>query len=321
MNASRHRLRSVYLRLSVTDRCNLHCRYCRSADVASVGKSLRPARDTELLAIVRLIDQVVPIYKLRLTGGEPLLHPALYRLVDDIRRQLPSALLSATTNGILLASQATWLRRAGLNSVNISLDSLDPETFQRISGGGMLQATIAGIRAARQCGFSTIKLNTVLVRSINGSMLPELVRFAASEGCEIRFIELMPCGEGSSLYEAEYLSAHEALSALRHAFVDLGPVSSTGIAERRGFCMGNGRAIVGFIHPISEPFCGSCDRLRLDHYGNLMSCLRDEQGIDLLGPWRQGRTAQVKRRIRDGLEHKRPFVHSWPSRNMISIGG
>jgi cyclic pyranopterin phosphate synthase len=321
MNQPRAGPLPVYLRLSVTERCNLRCRYCRPGSVSRSEIPPDPASDNELLALVRFLHGAAPIYKVRLTGGEPLMHPELEVLVAALRRALPRAILSATTNGTLLAPRAASLRRTGLDSLNVSLDSLDPRTFQRITGGGRLAAALAGIRAAREAGFSPLKLNAVLIRSVNGKALPELVRFAADQGCEIRFIELMPYGEGARLYDREYFSAGDALAVLREAFVDLGSASPTGTAVRHRFLVDRRPATVGFIRPVSQPFCTSCDRLRLDRGGRLFACLRNERGIDLLGPWRRGNGEEVRWRIRASWEGKRAPADFWPARNIVTIGG
>ena len=311
----------VYLRLSVTDRCNLRCRYCRPASASRSEILPELASDQELLALVRFLHGVTPIYKLRFTGGEPLVHPELDVLVAAFRRALPRAILSATTNGTLLAPRAAILRRAGLNSLNVSLDSLDPRAFRQVTRGGRLEMTLAGIRAAEGAGFSNIKLNAVLIRNVNGKALPELVRFAAEQGCEIRFIELMPYGEGARLHDREYFSADEALAALREAFTDIGPAATTGTAVRHRLLVDRRPATVGFIRPMSQPFCASCDRLRLDRGGRLFACLRDQRGVDLLGPWRRGDTKEVRKRINASWEGKRAPVDFWPARDIVTIGG
>lgn len=321
MNDPRAGPSPVYLRLSVTDRCNLRCRYCRPGRASRSESSPDPASDKELLALVRFLHRVASIYKVRLTGGEPLLHPELDRLVAAIRHALPDTILSATTNGTLLAQRAVILRRAGLDSLNVSLDSLDPRDFQQITGGGRLETTLAGIRAAREAGFSNIKLNAVLIRNVNGKALPELVRFAADQCCEIRFIELMPYGEGARLHDREYFSASEALAVLCEAFVDIGSASPTGTAVRHRFLVDRRPATVGFIRPVSQPFCAFCDRLRLDRGGCLFACLRNERGIDLLGPWRRGNREEVLQRIRARWEGKRPPADFWPARDIATIGG
>jgi len=326
------RKRAVYLRLSVTDRCNLRCRYCRPAsseqDIGrKYAKGTFPfinnpsAADRELLELVRIMHEELWIRKLRLTGGEPLLHPHLVDLVVQLRRQLPQSTLCMTTNGTFLAKKAETLRIAGLDSLNVSLDTLNPDLFRELTGGGFLEDTIAGIGAAHAAGFTGIKLNAVLIRGINGESVAELVRFAARMDCEIRFIELMPYGHGSALFHTDYLAADEALSSLKKEFSYIGPLARSGTAARYSFLV-DGRAInVGFITPVSHPFCSDCDRLRLSRTGQLFTCLRQQQGVDLLTLLRAGELDTLNEQIRTGFSGKHVPGNYWPDQHMVSIGG
>jgi cyclic pyranopterin phosphate synthase len=280
------------------------------------------ASEAELLALVALLHEHAPIAKVRLTGGEPLLTPDPPGLVARLHERLPGAELGLTTNGLLLPRYAEPLRQAGLELLNVSLDTLDEEACRRLTRGAKLADILAGIHAARTAGFPRMKLNSVLLRTINGEQLDTLVRFAAEIACEIRFIELMPYGEGRRLFPAESLPASEAIERLAAAFPHLGEEDSrTGTARRHWFSVEGCRQPVGFITAVSHPFCGWCDRMRLDSRGRLFSCLRQSRGSDLLTPLRAGRIAEIRDRIRLAIEGKTAPATAWPERPMVTIGG
>jgi GTP 3',8-cyclase len=319
-DVSRLAWRPVYLRLSVTSRCNLRCRYCRPAGGDGPAPS-DVASDQELLGLVDLIHQEFPIYKVRITGGEPLLRPGLPDLIRQVRSRLPSVELAMTTNAILLRRSAAAIRQAGVEFLNISLDTLDAEAYRKLTRGGELASILEGIQAACEAGFPSIRLNTVLLRSFNGNHLPELVRFAAKWNCELRFIELMPYGEGADLYETDYLPGDEALAALRAEFDYLGSAQGSATARRHRLLVEGHPQIVGFITTVSHPFCDGCDRARLDSRGRLYACLRTREGADLLGPLRAGRLDLLRQRIRAEIPNKTIPQGVWPSHNLVTIGG
>jgi cyclic pyranopterin phosphate synthase len=310
----------VYLRLSITDRCNLRCVYCRTADHRD-GLDDGPLDDDELVALVRRIAEGVPVHKVRITGGEPTLRESLAKLVRELRAALPAARLAITTNGVRFAPRARELREAGLVAVNFSVDSVDPSAFRSITRGGRLADVVSAVRAARDAGYPSIRLNAVLLRSYASERLPSLVRFAAEHGAEMRFIELMPFGEGARLHAAEYLAADEAIRAIDGVHPWLGPRGDADTARRHSFAV-DGRAVaVGFVTTMSEPFCASCDRLRLDSRGRLYSCLRDEVGVDLARALRAGPPERVREAVRELVASKRPPEGAWPTRSMVTIGG
>jgi GTP 3',8-cyclase len=313
--------RPASLRVSVTDRCNQRCQYCRPALRAEAGRGA-PLSDDALVHLIGAIARAVPVRKIRLTGGEPLLRPALGDLVGRLRDLLPSAELALTTNAALLPALAGELRRRTLDAINISVDTLEPARFRRLTGGA-LGPVLAGIEAARAAGFSGLKLNAVLMRSINGERLPELVRFAASAASEIRFIELMPVGAGAALFAREYLPVAEALAVLRGAFEYVAPLPRSSNAERHLFDVGGARAAVGLIAPVSHPFCSTCDRLRLDARGRLFPCLRRERSIDL-APLLANGASGVAFAVRRAIDSKRvsfPMATEWSHRSMAATGG
>ena len=311
----------TYLRLSITDRCDFRCRYCRPESAASDSEPAPSADDAELLELVRLVHEATGIYKVRLSGGEPLLHPRVVDITAHLRALLPDAQLALTTNGRLLTAAVESLSGAGLDSVNISLDSLDPERFREVTGGGDLQATLDGIHAAVAAGFSRVKINTVLIRRTNGNQLSDLVRFAANLDCEIRFIELMPLGQGAAISRSDSLPAAEALALLQDTFQYLDTAPSTGTASRYRFFVDDRLVTVGMITPVSQPFCSRCDRLRMSRTGRLYACLRQPVGVDLLPPLRAGDEEAVRQRIRDSLHGKQDPGQHWPERHMVTIGG
>lgn len=310
-----------YLRLSVTDRCNLRCAYCRPGGTRPENRAGAYATDAELLELVRQVQRVRPLGKLRLTGGEPLLRPGLAALVRRLRALLPDAVLALTTNGTLLSQLASPLRNAGLDGLNVSLDTLDPTAFARLTRGGRLQATLVGIQAAQAAGFGRLKLNCVLIRRINGDRLSELVRWAVRHDCAIRFIELMPCGPGADLFQSDFLSADQAVAQLANEFAYLGPAEREGTAQLHRFVVGNCPVAVGMIAPVSHPFCLGCNRLRMDAHGRLMACLRRQSHHDLLPPLRRGDKATLLERIESCLKAKGMPGAAWPDRQMVMVGG
>jgi GTP 3',8-cyclase len=312
---------SIYLRLSVTNRCNLRCSYCRPPSLEQDIEQYPSATDRELLELVRIVNDTVPIHKLRLTGGEPLLHPRVTELMTGIRDLLPKTEFCLTTNGTLLAKKAQSLRAAGLDSLNISLDTLHPGKFQKLSGGGSLDDTIAGIGAAGEIGFTNLKINSVLIRGINADGLADLVRFAARKDCEIRFIELMPYGQGAALFLTDYHSAEEAFNSLNKVFSCIGPVASTSTARRYRFLVDGKSITVGFITPVSQPFCSKCDRLRISHNGRLFACLRQQQNIDILALLRSGDWSAIGEHVTAAISGKHDPGGYWPEHDMVSIGG
>ncbi len=311
----------VTLRLAVTERCNLRCSYCRPPYGSPAPESPAETSDEDILSLLSAIDEVRTIRKLRLTGGEPLVRPGLPELIRKIRRILPAAELGLTTNGTLLSRCASRLRTAGLASINISLDTVAPASFTALTGGGELGSVLEGITAARDAGFEKIKLNAVLLRTVNGGGLSELVRIASEFGCEIRFIELMPFGVGARIHGDEYLSAGEALGRLRREFSYLGRIDGTATSHRHVLEGGGVEVTVGFITTMSEPFCSGCRSIRLDSRGRLYTCLRSEEGADLLTHLRVGDNLRVKELVASLIKNKRPVRRHWPTRPMAALGG
>jgi len=312
----------VYLRLSVTDRCNLRCRYCRT-DVQTGRAPGLP--DEAMLRIVKAMARLVPIRKVRFTGGEPLLRVGLPDLVRKLRRLLPNAELAMTTNGTLLPAAAATLRDQGLDAVNISLDTTDPAHFARLTGGGRLGSVLEGVEAARRAGFDRLRLNAVLLRSMRGKQLFDLVRFAARCGCELRFLELMPIGAGALIYARERLGAEEALAELRQTFGHPAQLQSSGNSRRYLFEVDGVAVTVGLIAPVSHPFCLGCDRLRLDAHGRLYPCLRSAEAWELTEGLADRQSASaLEVGLRAAICRKSAIQATdrvWPARSMAATGG
>lgn len=280
-------------------------------------------RYEEIIRAAELIHRVRPLRKIRVTGGEPLLRRDLTSFVGQLRRHFPAPELTMTTNGTALAAAAASLKRAGLSRINVSLDSIDPELFHRSTGSTDPGRVIRGIDTALEAGLRPLKLNCVLQRSINAGQIPELVAFAASRQCELRFIELMRIGPARQLDDDEYVPMTEALEILRRRWPGITPLEQGENSRRYLVPTGEGPARVGFISPVSHPFCGSCDRLRLDSQGRLHACLRQGERIDLRAMIRSGADDQWSlRQIRQLLESKCTPGKAWGGdTRMFSMGG
>jgi len=313
-------LKSIYLRLSVTDRCNLRCAYCRPAS-GDACSSQEPLSSDEILRLVAATHDVVPVRKVRITGGEPLLRRDVVDIVRELRALLPAATLAMTTNGTRLGTVAKSLRDAGLDAVNVSLDTPDARSFSEVTRGGRVGDVLRGLAAARDAGFARLKINAVLMQSYSGNHLAELVRVALAHGAEPRFIELMPSGEGRHLFDRERLGASDALDRLARVFRYEGPAGRSGTAERHRFRDGDRVFVVGFISPVSMPFCDRCDRLRLDSHGALWGCLRQSAKVDLVGALRSGDPKALADLLSTVLTHKRAPDSGWAPGRMVAIGG
>ena len=267
----------TYLRISLTDRCNLRCVYCMPKD----GLQWQPRAD-QLSAeeIARVVETAAQggVKRVRLTGGEPLVHPQIVEIVRRIASIPNIEEVSLTTNAILLECLAQPLADVGLKRVNISLDSLDADKFRRITRGGDLTRVWKGIAAAERARLAPLKLNTVIVRGLNADELPALARLTIENDWHIRFIEVMPIGnaqdwgQGFPAPSERYVSVHEMRAAL--STFDLQPMTApVGNGPARTFRIPNALGTVGFISPLGEHFCQNCNRLRLTSDGRLRSCL------------------------------------------------
>jgi cyclic pyranopterin phosphate synthase len=268
------------LRLSVTDLCNFRCCYCMPPEgvVKVAHEDLLPLE--ALAGMVDWLSSHTEISRVRLTGGEPLVRRGISDLIAELAAFPAIKEISLTTNASLLSRMAPSLKAAGLNRVNISLDSLDKERFALITRGGNLRRTLDGIKAAQDAGLTPIKLNAVLQRSTWKDEVPSLLDYAAANNFEIRFIELMRMGTGREWCESEFISVDEVRDGLgaKVTTVDEG---SHAPAQRTLVNWRGGIVTAGWITPRSHPFCSSCERLRMDARGQLRRCLMDAAMLDL----------------------------------------
>lgn len=271
-----------YIRVSVTDRCNLRCIYCvPSGAHPSCLEAHGPMAAEKLLWFLKAAKKY-GLRKVRLTGGEPLLRPDIAGLIRAIR-DIGVEDLSLTTNGQLLTHSAVGLKDSGLDRVNISLDSLRPERYRRITGGGSLLPVLRAIGKARRCGLSPVKINMVPVKGINDDEIAGFAKLAADRDVHVRFIELMPVGRrGAAMKNFDRLrvTAEEAKKAASGAG-RLIPLGRSGSSDN--YRLSGGRGTIGFISPISDHFCDSCNRLRLTAAGRIRPCLFSDYEVDISG--------------------------------------
>jgi cyclic pyranopterin phosphate synthase len=271
--------RITYLRVSVTDRCNLNCFYC----ISGREGCLDGGQLLSLEEVVRIADVAAAcgISKIRLTGGEPLLRPDLTELVRRMREVPGIRELSLTTNGVLLDTLAQPLAEAGLQRVNISLDSLLPEKFSGITRGGTLDRVLGGVQAAREAGLYPIKINVVLLKGINDGEIADFAGLTLAHDYHVRFIEFMPITVEEERWREHYLPLEVAMAECTR----LGPLIEEPAPPLGGparyFRLAGARGNIGFISPLSRHFCGDCNRLRITAQGKLLPCLLREQAIDL----------------------------------------
>lgn len=313
-----------YLRISVTDHCNLRCMYCSAGSLGRLSHN-DILRYEEIQRIVR-IAAGMGITKIRLTGGEPLLRPGVADLVALIAKIEGIDDISLTTNGILLSQYAADLKKAGLNRVNMSLDTLKADRFENITGGNKLQAVMDGIESAHRFGLEPVKINMVVMRGMNDDEVLDFARLTVSEGWHVRYIEYMPFGspEAQALGTVTAREIKDKLDVL-------------GKLEPYGAKMGNGPAkyyrlpgaegTIGFINAITEHFCESCNRLRLTSDGHLRPCLLADDEVNLKTALRDSATDDdLKALIQQAVTIKREEYHlseyfTPGKRPMYQIGG
>ncbi|MDW7708928.1 MAG: GTP 3',8-cyclase MoaA [Deferrisomatales bacterium] len=295
-----------YLRLSVTDRCNLRCTYCMPPEGVAPLEHGAILSYEEMLRVVR-VAVAEGIRKVRVTGGEPLVRRGLLGFVRELARIPGVEDLSLTTNGLLLGELASALRQAGLRRVNVSLDTLRPEVFAVITRRPGLERVLAGIDAARRAGLSPVKINVVAQRGVNDGEILDFAAFAEEGGYEVRFIELMPASR--EYWDADrVLSAAEILATLRTRYPLAPSVPDSLSGPCRVFLLPRGGRI-GVISPLSEHFCGGCNRLRLTASGSLRGCLFSRDETDLRELLRAGADDRaLASAVRDVVAHK-PEAH------------
>lgn len=300
-----------YLRISVTDRCNLRCIYCMPLEGVSVVPHSEILSYEEICAVVRAAAGL-GVDRVRITGGEPLVRAELPRLIEMLAQIEGIEDISLTTNGTLLQKYAVELKEAGLRRLNISLDTLKEDRFGEITRCGELSDALEGIKAAVSAGLQPVKINMVVMRGINDDEVLDFARKTYREGWHVRFIEVMPFGG-----VADFVPSEE----LKRRISSLGPlepcsaVSGSGPAEYYRLPRAGGT--MGFISPLSEPFCSRCNRMRLTSLGQLCPCLLSDEGVDLKGTLRHtpadGLEGEIKRLILEAVAAK-------PERHHLSEG-
>jgi cyclic pyranopterin phosphate synthase len=298
----RYRRRINYLRVSITDRCNLRCTYCMPAEGLDLLQHTDILSYEEILRVAR-VSLRLGIEKIRITGGEPLVRRGVVEFVRSVAALPGLQDLSLTTNGLLLADMAEELRAAGLRRVNVSLDTLDPARFEEVARRPGLDQVLRGLQAAKECGLTPIKVNVVAMRGTNDDEIERFADFARENGFEVRFIEFMPA-RADEWSQTRFLTAAEVLDILRrrYALVPVEEGRSSG-PSRTFHLPGGGR--VGVISPLSEHFCGRCNRLRLTAEGRLRSCLFSERETDLRQLLRSPASdEELSRAIREAVHHK-----------------
>jgi cyclic pyranopterin phosphate synthase len=318
----------TYLRISVTDRCNLRCVYCMPPEGVQWQPHESIMRYEEIAQVVR-VAAAEGIREVRLTGGEPLVRKDLHELVHMIVEIPGIEDVSLTTNGILLEGQIEELARAGLRRINISLDTLDAEKFRRITRGGEIEKVWRGIAAAEAQGVSPIKLNMVVLRGVNADEIERMAGLTLDHAWQVRFIELMPIknqmpwGPGFPAPEDMFFPIAEVRSRL-DAMGLQSAVPGIGSGPAEDFQLPGARGIIGFINPLSKAFCQRCNRLRLTADGNLRPCLLSDGEIPLLAALRAGE--DILPLIRQAvaakpLGHELDQQHVPVGRCMMQIGG
>jgi cyclic pyranopterin phosphate synthase len=277
-----------YLRVSVTDRCNLRCLYCMPPEGVPLRSHDETLRYEEIDRVVRAAAGL-GISKVRLTGGEPLARAGIANLVSMLARIPGVDDLSMTTNGTLLARYARALRAAGLKRVNVSLDTLREERFARITRGGKLADALEGIEAAREAGLAPIKVNSVILRGLNEDEIVDLAGLTVTHDWHVRFIELMPLNHVALGPEQAHVPNEEVRQTIVSSLGDLLPAQPIhGSGPAAYYRLAGARGTIGFISPVSEHFCGHCNRLRLTADGRLRPCLLADSELDVRSALRSG---------------------------------
>lgn len=301
-----------YLRLSVTGRCDLRCGYCRPRGTGDDLAAPGPLSDEELLLVARTAVGL-GIEKIRVTGGEPLVRRGILRLLSRFSAIPGLAKLVLTTNGLQLAESAAGLREAGVESVNVSLDSLRADRFARITGGGDLRRVLAGIDTASGCGFHRVKINTVVMRGVNEDEVEEFAALTLDRPIRVRFIEYMPVASGAGA-RGITVPGEELLERLSRRF-RLQPMEKEPLAgPARYFRIEGGAGAVGVITPISCHFCGECNRIRVTSSGVAKGCLFSMQDVDLKPFLRTGDRMELRKALLEVVRRK-------PDRHLLSAAG
>jgi cyclic pyranopterin phosphate synthase len=317
------------LRVSITDRCNYKCVYCRTGEVGAQFPELAIDEYLRLIGIFVSLG----IEKVRLTGGEPLLRRGLPELIRELARLKTLSgqplEIALTTNGHLLASLASSLKDAGLNRVTVSMDAVEAACFERITRvPGSFEAVLDGVRAARSAGLIPLKINCVLLRGFNDDQIEGFARFSRKEGVVVRFIEFMPLDEGRLWSPNMVVPLREIVERLGRLYPLVGlPARDAGETARR-YTFADGLGEIGIVAPVSQAFCGACSRVRLTSDGKIRTCLFSQVEHDLYGRMRAGAgDGELRGYIERTVQGKEARHHIGepgflkPSRSMVHIGG
>jgi GTP 3',8-cyclase len=277
------------LRVSLTDRCNLRCSYCMPPEGLDWLPKPELLTDDEVVRLIRVGVERLGITEVRFTGGEPLLRRGLAGIVAATAALAPRPEISMTSNGIGLARSAAALREAGLDRINVSLDTLDPEVFKRLARRDRLADVLAGLSAAASAGLVPVKVNAVLMRGVNDGEAAGLLRYCLDHGYQLRFIEQMPLDAQHGWTRTDMVTAAEILAQLEREFpLEPEEAAARGAAPAEVFLVGGGPATVGVIASVTRPFCGACDRVRLTADGQIRNCLFAREESDLRDAMRSG---------------------------------
>jgi cyclic pyranopterin phosphate synthase len=317
----------TYLRLSLTDRCNLRCQYCMPPEGLDWIPSPAIMQDDEIIALLRDVYVPLGVSKVRLTGGEPMLRRDLVSLVGRIAAIPGITDLAMTTNGMFLAPHASALRDAGLKRLNISVDSLDAERFKAITRGGDLQRVLAGVEAALASDFAAVKLNMVVIAGSNDDEVADVAALTLERALHVRFIEMMHVGDKAFFERNQYVPIQTMIDRIGERFELVTPAHApAGNGPARHLQIRGAKGTLGFISPMSENFCHTCNRTRLTADGQIKACLMRPDEQDLLGALRRGEPVErLQAMVLTSLGNK-PLHHEWGAdlpitRTMSAIGG
>ncbi|MBC7629856.1 MAG: GTP 3',8-cyclase MoaA [Flavobacterium sp.] len=315
------------LRVSLTDRCNLRCQYCMPAEGLDWMPTEETLTDAELIRLIGIGVEILGVRDVRFTGGEPLLRRSLPAIIAATKALPSNPRTAMTSNGLGLKHTAVALAEAGLDRVNISLDTTDPDTFEKITRRNRLHDVIDGLAAAHEAGLTPVKVNAVLLRGINDTEAPDLLRWCLKHGYELRFIEQMPLDAQHGWTREAMVTADETLALLAEHFTLTG-LDGRGSAPAEKFLVDGGPHTVGIIGSVTRPFCGDCNRVRLTADGQIRNCLFAREESDLRAALRGGASDDdIARRWAAAMMTKLPghgiddpnFLQ--PTRSMSAIGG
>lgn len=316
------------LRVSLTDRCNLRCTYCMPAEGLDWMPTDEQLTDDEVVRLIGIAVGQLGVREIRFTGGEPLVRRGLVDIVRRVREQDAEVEMSITTNALGLAKTAGALAEAGLDRVNVSLDTVRRDSFHEITRRDRLDDVVAGLAAAEAAGLGPVKVNAVLLRGVNDDQAPELLAWCIERGYQLRFIEQMPLDAQHGWTRDQMVTADEILASLSSAFTLAPAAEPRGSAPAELFTVDGGPATVGVIASVTRPFCGDCDRVRLTADGQVRNCLFARSESDLRVALRAGATDEdLADRWRTAMWGKLPghgiddptFLQ--PDRPMSAIGG